>query len=137
LHLDQCLRACREETGPGFRKVGLASLNHPYIAAIYGLEEFQGIRFLVLELVEGPTLADQLATGPLEIPELLRIGIQITEALEAAHQRGVIHRDLKPANIKLTSDGNAKVLDFGLAKRSERVAEAAATVTMDPVSGAG
>src|SRR3989337_2358390 len=77
----------------------LASLNHPNIAAIYGLEESGGIQFLVLELVEGETLADQLKRGPIPVDESLRLALQIAEALEAAHEKGVIHRDLKPANI--------------------------------------
>ena len=96
----------------------LAALNHPHIAAIYGLEHAEpgDIRFLVLELVEGPTLADKLAAGRIEFPEAIRIASQIAEALEAAHEKGVIHRDLKPANVKLTAGGNVKVLDFGLAK---------------------
>ena len=94
----------------------LASLNHPHIASIYGLEHADSIRFLVLELVEGPTLSDRLAAGRLEIPEALRIAAEIAEALDAAHEKGVIHRDLKPSNIKLTADGKVKVLDFGLAK---------------------
>ncbi len=99
----------------------LASLSHPHIGAIYGLEETTGpehtaIRALVLELVNGPTLADGLADGPLPLAEALRIARQIADALEAAHERGIVHRDLKPANIKLTPEGNAKVLDFGLAK---------------------
>jgi serine/threonine protein kinase len=94
----------------------LASLNHPNIGAIYGLEESNGVRALVLELVEGPTLADRIAEGPLPIDEALPIARQIAEALEAAHEEGIIHRDLKPANIKITSSGQVKVLDFGLAK---------------------
>jgi len=94
----------------------LASLNHPSIAAIYGLEESGGTNFLVLELVEGETLADQIKKGPIPIEESLRLALQITEALEAAHEKGVIHRDLKPANVKVTPDGKVKVLDFGLAK---------------------
>ena len=94
----------------------LASLNHPNIAAIYGLETFGATRALVLELVEGPTLADRIVEGPIPIEEALRIAFQIAEALQAAHARGVVHRDLKPANIKLTLDGRVKVLDFGLAK---------------------
>ena len=94
----------------------LATLNHPHIAAIYGLEEADGVRGLVLELVEGPTLADRLATGPVPVQETLVVARQIGDALEAAHERGVIHRDLKPANIKITADGTVKVLDFGLAK---------------------
>jgi len=94
----------------------LASLNHPNIAAIYGLEESGGTNFLVLELVEGETLADRIKQGPIPVEDSLKLALQITEALEAAHEKGVIHRDLKPANIKVTADGRAKVLDFGLAK---------------------
>ena len=94
----------------------LASLNHPGIAAIYGIEEQDGTRALVLELVEGPTLADRISKGPIPIDEALPIAKQIAEALEAAHEAGVIHRDLKPANIKVKDDGTVKVLDFGLAK---------------------
>jgi Tol biopolymer transport system component len=94
----------------------LATLNHPHIAAIYGLEEAEGVRGLVLELVEGATLAERLAAGPLPIHEALPVARQIADALEAAHEKGIIHRDLKPANVKITSEGIVKVLDFGLAK---------------------
>ena len=94
----------------------LASLNHPNIAAIYGLEEHNGTRFLVLELVEGDTLADRLKRGAIPVEESLKLALQIAEALEAAHEKGVIHRDLKPLNIKVTPEGKVKVLDFGLAK---------------------
>ncbi len=94
----------------------LASLNHPHIASIYGLEDSGGIRALVMELVEGPTLAERIKQGPLPLDEALPIARQIAEALECAHDRGIVHRDLKPANIKLTNDANVKVLDFGLAK---------------------
>ena len=94
----------------------LATLNHPHIGAIYGLEEAGGVRGLVLELVEGATLAERLASGPLPVQEALSVARQIAEALEAAHEKGIIHRDLKPANIKITPDGTVKVLDFGLAK---------------------
>ena len=94
----------------------LASLNHPGIAAIYGIEEQDNTRALVLELVEGPTLADRISKGPIPLDEALPIAKQIAEALEAAHEEGVIHRDLKPANIKVKHDGTVKVLDFGLAK---------------------
>ena len=97
----------------------LASLNHPGIAAIYGIEESDDTRALVLELVEGPTLADRIAQGPIPVDEALPIAKQIAEALEAAHEQGVIHRDLKPANIKVRPDGTVKVLDFGLAKALE------------------
>ena len=95
----------------------LAALNHPNIAAIYGLEERDGATALVLELVEGPTLADRIAQGAVPLDEALRIATQVADALEAAHERGIIHRDLKPANIKVRRDGTVKVLDFGLAKR--------------------
>ena len=97
----------------------LASLNHPNIAAIHGLEESEGIKALVMELVEGPTLADRIAQGAIPVDEALPIAKQIAEALEAAHEQGIIHRDLKPANIKLRPDGVVKVLDFGLAKALE------------------
>src|SRR2546422_9977516 len=94
----------------------LASLNHPNIAQIYGLEESTGTRCIVMELVEGQTLQERLKRGPIPIEEALPIAKQIAEALEAAHESGLVHRDLKPANIKLAPDGRVKVLDFGLAK---------------------
>jgi Tol biopolymer transport system component/tRNA A-37 threonylcarbamoyl transferase component Bud32 len=94
----------------------LASLNHPHIAAIYDLEEANDTRFLVLELVEGVTLAERIQRGPIPIEEAFEIARHICEALEAAHEKGIIHRDLKPANVKITPDGKVKVLDFGLAK---------------------
>ena len=94
----------------------LATLNHPNIAAIYGLEESIGAQALVLELVDGPTLADRIAPGPMPLEEALTIARQIAEALEAAHEKGIIHRDVKPANIKIARNGVVKVLDFGLAK---------------------
>ena len=97
----------------------LASLNHPQIAAIYGFEDADGVKALVLELVDGPTLADRIAQGPVPIDEALPIARQIAQALEAAHERGIVHRDLKPANIKVRDDGTVKVLDFGLAKLTE------------------
>ena len=101
-----------------------AALNHPHIASIYGLEESdpsassgQGrVRALVLELVEGPTLADRIGRRPVPVEEALGIAHQVAEALEAAHEKGIVHRDLKPANVKITPDGQVKVLDFGLAK---------------------
>ena len=98
----------------------LASLNHPNIAGLYGLEESSGIKALVMELVEGPTLADRIAQGPVPLDEALAIARQIAEALEAAHDQNIIHRDLKPANIKLRPDGTVKVLDFGLAKAMDQ-----------------
>ena len=94
----------------------LASLNHPHIAQIHGLEDAGGVRALVMELVEGPTLADRIASAAIPVGEALSIAKQIAEALEAAHEQGIIHRDLKPANIKVREDGTVKVLDFGLAK---------------------
>ncbi|MBM3819221.1 MAG: hypothetical protein FJW14_09450 [Acidimicrobiia bacterium] len=100
----------------------LASLNHPQIAAIYGLERSDGTTALVMELVEGPTLADLIARGPMALDDALPIARQIAEALEAAHEQGIVHRDLKPANIKIRPDGTAKVLDFGLAKAVEPAA---------------
>ena len=102
--------------GSDGRRNVLASLNHPNIAAIYGFEDSGDVHALVLELVEGPTLADRIAQGPLALPEALAIARQIADALAAAHEHGVIHRDLKPANIKVRDDGTVKVLDFGLAK---------------------
>jgi len=113
----------------------LAALSHPNISAIYGLEESNGAPALVLELIDGPTLAEQLARGPIPVEEALTIARQIAEALEAAHEKGVIHRDLKPANIKITRSGVVKVLDFGLARvwdgapQSDRAASPGLTAT--------
>ena len=101
----------------------LASLNHPNIAAIYGLEESAGVTALVMELVEGDDLSQRIARGAIPLDEALPIAKQIADALEAAHEQGIIHRDLKPANIKVRADGTVKVLDFGLAK------------AMDPAGG--
>jgi Tol biopolymer transport system component len=123
----------------------LASLNHPNIAGIYGLEEADGIKALALELVDGPTLADRIAQGPIPLDEAMPIARQIAEALEAAHDAGVIHRDLKPANIKLRPDGTVKVLDFGLAKLgaadASRTSSAAVsyspTITTPAMTGMG
>jgi serine/threonine protein kinase/Tol biopolymer transport system component len=106
----------------------LASLNHPNIAAIYGMEECAGVRALVMELAEGPTLGDRIGRdqSPIPLEEALPIARQIAEALEAAHEKGIVHRDLKPANVKVTPEGTVKVLDFGLAKALEGDGEAAA-----------
>ncbi|HET7453448.1 MAG TPA: serine/threonine-protein kinase, partial [Thermoanaerobaculia bacterium] len=102
----------------------LASLNHPGIAAIYGMEESTPVKALVLELVDGPTLQDRIEEGPLPVEEAIEIARQIADALDAAHERGIVHRDLKPANVKLDRGGKVKVLDFGLAK------------ALDPAAGA-
>jgi len=110
----------------------LGSLNHPNIAAIYGLEEAEGFSALVLELVDGPTLADRIARGPIPLDEALPIAKQIAEALEAAHEQGIIHRDLKSANVKVRPDGMVKVLDFGLAKALDPLTSTPAGVTQSP-----
>lgn len=94
----------------------LASLHHPHIATVFALEESGGVRAIVQEFVDGPTLSQLLSKGPLSLHEALTIARQIADGLDAAHQRGIIHRDLKPANVKLTADGVVKLLDFGLAK---------------------
>jgi eukaryotic-like serine/threonine-protein kinase len=109
----------------------LASLNHPNIAGIYGLEE-SGITALVMELVEGDDLSQRIAKGAIPLDEALPIAKQIAEALEAAHERGIIHRDLKPANIKVRADGTVKVLDFGLAKAMEPAAGSSPSRSMSP-----
>ena len=101
---------------PCSSRSSLASLNHPNIGAIYGLEKSGDTRALVLELIEGPTLAERIKQGPIPVDEALPIAKQIAEALEAAHEQGIIHRDLEPANVKVKDDGTVKVLDFGLAK---------------------
>ncbi len=94
----------------------LAQLNHPGIAHLYGLERSEGVDYLAMELVDGDTLAERIARGPIAVDEALPLCQQIAEALEAAHEKGIIHRDLKPANIKVNPEGQVKVLDFGLAK---------------------
>ena len=110
----------------------LASLNHPNIAHVYGLEQADGVQALVMELVEGPTLAERIAQGPIPVDEALPIAKQIAEALEAAHEQGIIHRDLKPANVKVRPDGMVKVLDFGLAKAVEPMSAARVDATASP-----
>lgn len=110
----------------------IAALNHPNIAAIYGIDETHGTAALILELVEGPTLADRIAQGPVPLDEALPIAKQIAEALEGAHEHGIVHRDLKPANIKVRSDGTVKVLDFGLAKVLEPIGHAGPDASESP-----
>ncbi len=108
----------------------LASLNHPNIAIIHGLEKADSLRALVMELVEGPTLADRIAAGAIPIDEALAIAKQIAEALEAAHEQGIVHRDLKPANVKVRDDGMVKVLDFGLAKMVDSAVESGPSASL-------
>ena len=110
----------------------LASLNHPNIGAIHGLEEEDGVRALVLELIEGVDLSERIAKGPIPLEEALQIALQIAEALEAAHEKGIIHRDLKPANVKITPEGQVKVLDFGLAKATEQGPTASPDLSQSP-----
>jgi Tol biopolymer transport system component len=110
----------------------LAQLQHPNIAAVYGLEESSGVRALVMELVPGEDLSERLKRGPLPLDEALSVARQIAEALEEAHEKGIVHRDLKPANVKLTPDGKVKVLDFGLAKATEPPAGSSPDLTTSP-----
>ncbi len=110
----------------------LASLNHPNIAHVYGLEEAGGTGAIVMELVDGPTLAERIARGPIPVGEALAIASQVAAALEAAHEQGVIHRDLKPANVKVREDGTVKVLDFGLAKALDPVSSAIGNAMNSP-----
>jgi tetratricopeptide (TPR) repeat protein len=114
----------------------LASLNHPHIAGIFGLEESAGVTALVMELVAGEDLSQRIARGRIPIDEALAIAKQIAEALEAAHDQGIIHRDLKPANFRLRPDGSAKVLDFGLAKATDPVAGSSPGISMSPTVSA-
>jgi len=110
----------------------LAQLHHPHIASIFGLEESGGVRALVMELVEGPTLAERMEQGPVTVEEALPIARQIAAALEAAHEKGIVHRDLKPQNVKLAADGAVKVLDFGLAKAMDPSASASGAPSASP-----
>jgi serine/threonine-protein kinase len=110
----------------------LASLNHPHIAALYGMDAAEGRHFLIMELVEGETLADRLHAGALSVDEALWLAAQMADALDAAHEQGIVHRDLKPANVKVTPDGKVKVLDFGLAKAVEPAAGTTANLTHSP-----
>ena len=110
----------------------LATLNHPNIAIIHGVEDAAGVKALVMELVDGPTLADRIAQGPIPIDEALPIARQVAEALAAAHDQGIVHRDLKPANIKVRADGTVKVLDFGLAKAMEMSPAGSGAMSLSP-----
>jgi serine/threonine protein kinase len=110
----------------------LASLNHPHIAGIYGLEESAGVFALVMELVEGEDLSQRIARGAIQVDEALPIAKQIAQALAAAHEQGIIHRDLKPANIKVRADGEVKVLDFGLAKAMDPAGDSSTNLSMSP-----
>ena len=114
----------------------LASLNHPNIATLHEIEESGETQALVLEFVDGPTLAERIAEGPLELEEVLAIAQQIAVALEAAHEKGVVHRDLKPQNVKLRADGNVKLLDFGLAKAFAPAPEAGSKTATITAAGA-
>jgi len=115
----------------------LASLNHPNIAAIYGVEDSTSVKALVLELVEGPTLQDRIEAGAIPVEEALPIARQIAEALEAAHEKGIVHRDLKPANVKIDPAGNVKVLDFGLAKALDPAVSSSPDLSHSPTLSIG
>ncbi|HET9794110.1 MAG TPA: protein kinase [Thermoanaerobaculia bacterium] len=115
----------------------LASLNHPHVAAIYGVEDSTAVKALVLELVEGPTLQDRIEAGAVPVDEALPIARQIAEALEAAHEKGIVHRDLKPANVKLDAEGNVKVLDFGLAKALDPALSSSPDLSDSPTLSVG
>jgi len=110
----------------------LASLNHPHIAAIYGLEESGGVTALVMELVDGEDLSQRLTRGAILLEDALPIARQIADALEAAHEQGIVHRDLKPANIKVRSDGTVKVLDFGRAKAVDPASSSMMNASLSP-----
>ena len=111
------------------------ALNHPHVGAIYGVEHRNGIHALILELVEGRTLADRLRDGPLRVADAVAIATQIADALDAAHDKGIVHRDLKPANIVITGDGIVKVLDFGLAKARDAGTDGEQAPAIDKIVG--
>ena len=140
LNRDVALKILPEQFASDSQRMGrfqreaevLASLDHPNIGAIHGIEDVGETKALVLQLIEGPTLADRIAEGPIPVDEALPLALQITEALEAAHEKGIIHRDLKPANIKITPEGQVNVLDFGLAKAMETESTASPEATHSP-----
>src|ERR1051325_8639179 len=118
-----------------------SALNHPNICTIHGIEQHDSEHFIVMELLDGESLADRVRRGPLEVDTVLTLGVQLADALESAHSKGIVHRDLKPANIFVTSRGNAKILDFGVAKIDGRAAadsnSMVATVRKDQLTSAG
>ena len=140
LNRDVALKILPEQFASDSQRMGrfqreaevLASLDHPNIGQIYGIEEAGQTKALVLQLIEGPTLADKIAQGPIPVEEALKIALQMAEGLEAAHEKGVIHRDLKPANIKITPEGQVKILDFGLAKALEGETPPASELSQSP-----
>ena len=140
LNRDVALKILPEQFASDSQRMGrfqreaevLASLDHPNIGQIYGIEEAGQTKALVLQLIEGPTLADKIAQGPIPVEDTLKIALQIAEGLEAAHEKGVIHRDLKPANIKITPEGQVKILDFGLAKALEGETPSDSSLSQSP-----
>ena len=115
----------------------VSALNHPNVVTVYEAATIDGVDFIAMELIVGETLSARIARGPVPIPDVIRIGLQVAEGLAAAHHAGLVHRDLKPANIMITRDGRAKILDFGLAKKTERAEMASATVTLQMLTAAG
>jgi len=140
LNRDVALKILPEQFAADSQRMGrfqreaevLASLDHPNIGQIYGIEDAGQTKALVLQLIEGPTLAERIAQGPIPVEEALKIALQIAEGLEAAHEKGIIHRDLKPANIKITPEGQVKILDFGLAKALEGETPSASELSQSP-----
>src|SRR6266540_3224154 len=117
-----------------------SSLNHPNICTIHGIEQFESEHFIVMELLDGESLADRIRRGPLDIDSVLTLGVQIVDALESAHSKGIVHRDLKPANIFVTSRGQAKILDFGIAKIDQQKPDPSSmveTIRKDQLTSAG
>ena len=140
LNRDVALKILPEQFASDSQRMGrfqreaevLASLDHPNIGQIYGIEDAGQTKALVLQLIEGPTLAERIAQGPISVEDALKLTLQMAEGLEAAHDKGVIHRDLKPANIKITPEGQIKILDFGLAKALEGETPPASELSQSP-----